>query len=48
VKQDIQITVGANIYYGREGTEYGGIRIPFTPFVARGNDSVFLWVTYYF
>jgi hypothetical protein len=48
VMQDVQITVGANIYYGREGTEYGGIRIPFTPFVARGNDSVFLWVTYYF
>jgi hypothetical protein len=48
VLQDVQITVGANVYYGREGTEYGGIRIPFTPFVARGNDSVFLWVTYFF
>jgi hypothetical protein len=48
VMQDVQITVGANVYYGRKGTEYGGFRIPFTPFVARGNDSVFLWVTYYF
>jgi hypothetical protein len=48
VMQNVQITMGANIYYGREGTEYGGIKIPFTPFVARGNDSVFLWVTYYF
>jgi len=48
VLQDVQVTVGANIYYGREGSEYGGFRIPFTPFVARGNDSAFLWVTYYF
>jgi hypothetical protein len=48
VMQDVQVTLGANVYYGRKGTEYGGIRIPFTPFVARGNDSVFLWVTYYF
>jgi hypothetical protein len=48
VMQDVQVTMGGNIYYGRTGTEYGGIKIPFTPFVARGNDNVFLWVTYYF
>ena len=48
VIQNVQITMGANIYYGREGTEYGGIRIPFTPFVTRANDSVFLWMIYYF
>ena len=48
VMQDIQVTVGANIYYGRTGTEYGGFRIPFTPFLVRGNDSIFLWATYYF
>jgi hypothetical protein len=46
--QDVQVTMGANVYYGRKGTEYGGFRIPLTPFRARGNDSVFLWVTYYF
>ncbi len=46
--QDVQVTLGANIYYGRQGTEYGGFRIPGTPFLARGSDSVFLWVTYYF
>ena len=48
VLQDVQVTLGGNIYYGRKGTEYGGIRIPFTPFLVRGNDSVFLWMTYYF
>jgi hypothetical protein len=46
--QDVQVTAGANIYYGRKGTEYGGFRIPGTPFLAKGNDSVFLWVIYYF
>ena len=46
--QDVQVTMGGNVYYGRKGTEYGGFRIPGTPFLARGNDSVFLWVTYYF
>jgi hypothetical protein len=48
VMQNVQVTMGANVYYGRRGTEYGGFRIPFTPFLARGNDSVFLWATYYF
>jgi hypothetical protein len=46
--QDVQITVGGNLYYGRQGTEFGGFRIPGTPFQLRGRDSVFLWVTYYF
>jgi len=48
VLQDVQVTVGGNVYYGRKGTEYGGFRIPETPFLARGRDSVFLWATYYF
>jgi hypothetical protein len=48
VMQDVQVTVGGNVYYGHKGTEYGGFRIPATPFRARGNDSVFLGVTYYF
>jgi hypothetical protein len=46
--QDVQVTVGGNVYYGRQGTEYGGFRIPGTLFHLRGQDSVFLWATYYF
>lgn len=46
--QDVQVTVGGNVYYGRQGTEYGGFRIPGTSFQLRGQDSVFLWATYYF
>ena len=46
--QDLQITVGGTVYYGRQGTEYGGFRIPGTPFHLRGQDSGFLWATYYF
>jgi hypothetical protein len=48
VLQNVQVTVGGNIYYGRKDTEYGGFRIPGIPFVVRGRDSVNLWVSYYF
>jgi hypothetical protein len=48
VLQDLQVTFGGNVYYGQRGTEYGGFRIPGTPLLAKGRNSVFLWVTYYF
>ncbi|MBW2039700.1 MAG: hypothetical protein JRI46_08905 [Deltaproteobacteria bacterium] len=46
--EDVQITFGGNIYYGRRGTEYGGFKIPGTNFLNKAPDSVFLWLTYYF
>lgn len=46
--EDVQITVGGNIYYGREGTEYGGYNVPGTNLIAKAPNSAFIWLTYYF
>ena len=48
IAQDVQITFGGNIYYGAEGTEYGGFRILGTDFLNKPPDSAFLWLTYFF
>ena len=48
VAEDFDLTVGANILYGEEGTEFGGIEIPFTDLLIKGSDSAFIWLTYYF
>ena len=46
--QDVQITFGGNIFYGRTGTEYGGFSIPSTTLFNQPPNSVFLWLTYFF
>ncbi len=46
--QNIQITLGGNIYYGGRGTEYGGYKIQGTGFLNKPSDSAYLWLTYYF
>ncbi|MFC1454061.1 hypothetical protein ACFLQL_02650 [Verrucomicrobiota bacterium] len=48
VVQNLQMTLGGNIYYGREGTEYGGFPIPGTDLLNQPADNVFLWLAYYF
>jgi len=48
VVQNLQLTLGGNIYYGREGTEYGGFPIPGTDLLNKPADNVFLWLAYYF
>jgi hypothetical protein len=46
--QNLQMTAGANVYYGSNGSEYGGFKIPGTDLRTASADSMYLWVIYYF
>jgi len=48
ITEDIQITLGGNVYYGGRGTEYGGFKIPDTNFLNKPPESIFIWLTYFF
>ncbi len=48
MKENIQLTCGANIYYGETDTEYGGFQIPTTSFQSKPSDNAFLWITFFF
>lgn len=48
MKENIQLTCGANLYYGKTGTEYGGFIIPTTTFLNKPPESVYLWLTFFF
>jgi hypothetical protein len=46
--QNLQLTVGANIFWGGKDTEYGGFIIPGTNLGSKSPDDAYLWLTYYF
>ena len=46
--ENTQLTFGANISYGKTGTEYGGFKIDQTNYLNKPSDSAFLWLTYFF
>ncbi|QTA90806.1 hypothetical protein [Desulfonema magnum] len=48
ITQDIQGILGANVYYGGKDTEFGGFRMPYTDFLEKPPNSVFLWLTWFF
>jgi hypothetical protein len=48
VAQNIQLVLGAGIYYGDRGSEYGGFEIAQSPFVNKPPDSIFLWAICFF
>jgi hypothetical protein len=48
VLQNYQITAGGSIFYGGEGSEYGGFRLPGTGVTTRPADRAFIWFSYYF
>ncbi len=48
IAQDLQLTCGANIYYGGNETEFGGFKLTGTDLIAKPADNTFLWLTYYF
>jgi len=48
ILQDLQLTCGANVYYGSKGSEYGGFRIPGTDLRNKPPNSAYLWLIYYF
>ena len=48
MKTELQATLGANLNFGRTGSEYGGFPIPGTSCLYKPADSVYLLLTYYF
>lgn len=48
VTQDLQFTCGGNIFFGKEDTEYGGLRIASTDILIKSPESAYLWFAYYF
>lgn len=48
ITQDIQLTLGGDIFYGNRNTEYGGFTIPSTGFTYRPSNNAYLRLTYYF
>ena len=48
IAQDVQMTLGGNIFYGKTGTEYGGYRLPGTNLLNKPSNSGYVWLTYFF
>ena len=48
ITQSLQMTFGANIYYGKAGTEFGGFTISGTDIGTRAPNGIYAWVTYFF
>ena len=46
--QSLQMTFGANVYYGKADTEFGGFTISGTDIGTRAPNSIYAWVTYFF
>jgi len=46
--ENLQLTCGANVYYGKAGTEFGGFKILQTDLLSRPSDNTFLWLTCFF
>ncbi len=47
-KQNLRCTVGANLYYGEDGTEFGGFEVDGAPLEVGAADRGFVWVTWFF
>lgn len=48
ITQNLQMTTGLILYYGDDGSEYGGFKLPGTDLRNRSPDSAYLWFIYYF
>jgi hypothetical protein len=48
ILQNLQLTLGANVFWGNKGTEYGGFIIPDTTLRSKTPNNVYLWLIYYF
>lgn len=48
VRQNVELTLGGNLYYGADGTEYGGFELPGTDSQYAPSSDAFLWLSYYF
>ncbi|MFW6372125.1 MAG: hypothetical protein ACOC3W_00365 [Thermodesulfobacteriota bacterium] len=48
VTQDLDLMVGATLFIGGPGTEYGGFDLPGTDFQIVPADNAYVWLTWYF
>ena len=48
VTQNLELTFGANLYYGSKGSEYGGTEVSGTPYLFTPANTAYLWLSYYF
>ena len=48
VSQNLDLTFGANLYYGGKGSEYGGIVVPGIPYLYSPSLTGYVWLSYYF
>jgi hypothetical protein len=48
ITQNLQMTTGLVLYYGENGSEYGGFKLPGTDLRNRSPNSAYLWFIYYF
>ncbi|CAN2041551.1 hypothetical protein GMMP15_530009 [Candidatus Magnetomoraceae bacterium gMMP-15] len=46
--QNFQLACGANLYYGKDESEYGGFKIQSTDLTSKPPNSAFLWLTFYY
>jgi hypothetical protein len=46
--QNSEIRIGGSIYYGSEGTEFGGYQIPGTDLYNKTPNDFYIWFFYYF
>jgi len=47
-RQNLQVTLGANLFWGGSGTEYGGWTIPGTSLSTAPPQAAYAWATWYF
>ena len=45
---DLQLLLGADLFWGPKGSEFGGIPIAGTPYTTAAADRVYVWLAYYF
>lgn len=48
VSQNLDLMIGATLYSGGPGTEYGGFDLPGTDFQAAPANNAYAWLTWYF
>jgi hypothetical protein len=48
ITEDLQLLLGADLFWGPSGSEFGGIPIAGTPYTTAPADRVYAWLAYYF
>jgi len=48
IKENVQLSFGTNLACGKTDSEFGGFIVPGTKYINKPQNSVFLWLTYFF